>query len=67
MHQSVRAGQHEQRNLARGPGLELADVGIERDQRQPQLGPGGPASSSARTVNVSLPTSTVILGLALRL
>src|ERR1700733_480195 len=38
---SVLAGQHEHRNLPRGPGLVFADRGILRDQLRPQLGPAG--------------------------
>src|SRR5579863_2710969 len=38
---SVLAGQHEYRNLPRGPGLEFADGRVLRDQLRPQPGAGG--------------------------
>jgi hypothetical protein len=38
---SVLAGQHEHRNLSRGPGLVFADGRRLRDQLRPQPGAGG--------------------------
>jgi hypothetical protein len=38
---SVLAGQHEHRNLPRGPGLGFAELRILRGQLRPQLGAGG--------------------------
>jgi hypothetical protein len=38
---SVLAGQHEQRNLSRGLGLEFGEGRRRRDQLRPQLGAGG--------------------------
>ena len=64
---SVLAGQHEHRNLSRGPGLEFADGRRLCDQHRPQPGAGGAVQLLRPHRERLSPTSTFILGLALRL
>ena len=59
--------QDEHRDLPGGVGLVIADGGVPRDHLGHSSARAVTSSSSASTVNVSAPTSTVISGWALRL